>query len=420
VSARGPRGEGAARPLRVLMLCPNFAPGRPLVGGAERQAEKLSLELVRRGCTVEMLAPRDDPSWPAESVENGLPVHRFPIADLSRALRRGAGVPNTLLRCAQTVRAVRWHLRRFDVLHCHMATALTAFAAIAARGTGRPVVCKVGSGGETFDLRTTRATTLGGGLLTRSMVRNVSRWAALSGEIEADLLAWGVSPERIERIPNGVKPLHLAPLDPAGAARRFLFLARFDENRDVASLVSAFEKVAERFPDAELVLAGSGPLEGAARERAERSPARYRIRLVGHGNPARWLEWAQVVVQPSLREGMSNTLLEAMAAGRACVATDIAPNRELLDGGRLGALSRPGDAESMADAMLRLASAPGEAARLGSLARRRVEEGYDVAHVAERYLALYHSLVSKASGVEVASLAEHGAITSNDREGRAG
>jgi glycosyltransferase involved in cell wall biosynthesis len=385
------RGRERA-PARVLMLVPNFGPARPLVGGAERQAEKLSLALLERGCQVEVVTPRDDRRWPEREVVNGLTIHRFPITDLSLVIRRGMGLPNALIRRRQIHRGVEEHLGRFDVLHCHLASPHTAFAVDVAVRLGKPVVCKVGCGGRLFDLLTTSQIMRGGRLLSRNMVRKVTRWVAISSEIRRDLTEWGVDPARIVHIPNGVEPVPAEPLEPRGVARRFLYLGRIADNRDHALMVRAFERVLERVPECELAIVGSGALEGRLRALVESLPlGRERVRMVGYGDPGEWLAWAQVVVQPSHWEGMSNTLLEAMSAGRACVATDIPPNREVLDGGRLGLLSPRGDVEAMAAGMLRLATVPGAAAELGAASRRAVHDVCGIGAVADRYIQLYQS-----------------------------
>ncbi|MDB4949149.1 MAG: group 1 glycosyl transferase [Gemmatimonadetes bacterium] len=381
------------RPVRVLMLCTSFPPTRPVVGGAERQAEKLALELIGRGCGVQMLAPLEDPAWPARETVDGLTVHRFPVSDLARVLPRGAGVPNTLLRRMQTRRAVQARRAEFDLLHCHLAAPLCAFAAGAAAQLGKPVVCKVGCGGPLFDLLTTAATSLAGPAVVRGMVRSVHRWVAISDEIGGQLREWKVPAARITRIPNGVERVEVGPLPPGGVARRFLFLARFAENRDPVTLVRAFERLLAAVPDCELALVGRGPLEGEVRRAVEAMPdGGARVRFAGYSSPQPWLEWADAVVQPSLAEGMSNTLLEALVAGRACVATDIPPNRALLDGGRLGLLAAPGNADAMAGAMRRLATEPGLAASLASRARAEVEPRYGIGRVADQYLEMYAAL----------------------------
>ena len=69
-----------------------------MIGGAERQAQKLAMALIRSGCHVEVLTPRLEKSWPLEDTIDGLRINRFPFINLTHNLKgvRGLGVPNTL------------------------------------------------------------------------------------------------------------------------------------------------------------------------------------------------------------------------------------------------------------------------------------------------------------------------------------
>jgi L-malate glycosyltransferase len=367
---------------------------RPLRGGAERQAERLAQALEARGTSVTMLTLREHPDWPAFETINGLAIHRLAVADLSRWIRRGAGIPNTLLRCIQIRKGARPLIRSADIVHCHMATPFSAFVADASHRLGKPVICKVASGGMTFDLTTTSNTTLGGELIVRSMRRSISRWVALSSEIRANLHASGIPDRKIISIPNSVVPAAVSPLPPKGLARRFLLLARFTHDRDISTLLNAFASLQLTIPDVELALVGGGPLTTELSVAVAALPCAERTRVLGHSDSYTWLKWADVVVQPSRTEGMSNTLLEAMTAGRACIASDIPPNRELLEDGHLGLLFRMGDKASLTAAMTTLATTPGLAFRLASRAKQVATVTYDADRIAGRYQDLYHALCS--------------------------
>jgi glycosyltransferase involved in cell wall biosynthesis len=89
---------------------------------------------------------------------------------------------------------------------------------------------------------------------------------------------------------------------------------------------------------------------------------------------------------------MSLALLEAMAAGLPVVASDIAGNRALVEHNLHGMLAPPGDAETLAAAVLSLVSDPSRGERLGAAARRRVSEQYSLDRMTERHLALFARL----------------------------
>src|SRR5438105_3141829 len=113
--------------LRVLMFCSQFW---PLIGGAERQAQKLAMALIKKGCHVEVLTPQFDKTWPLEETIDGLKINRFPFVDLTKLFKgvRGLGVLNTLLMGTQVRRALRRHILKFDVLQLHIAWAMATYA----------------------------------------------------------------------------------------------------------------------------------------------------------------------------------------------------------------------------------------------------------------------------------------------------
>jgi glycosyltransferase involved in cell wall biosynthesis len=110
----------------------------------------------------------------------------------------------------------------------------------------------------------------------------------------------------------------------------------------------------------------------------------------------RRLEEADAFVLPSLSEGVSNALLEAMAHGLPCIATDIPGNADLIRDRETGLLVRTGDADALARAMLELAADPALRERLGRAARTLVEERFDMGVIAARYAALYRELAAGA------------------------
>lgn len=102
---------------------------------------------------------------------------------------------------------------------------------------------------------------------------------------------------------------------------------------------------------------------------------------------------ADIFVLPSLAEGMSNALLEAMACGLPCLASDISANAELIQDGVNGLLFPVGDARALAKRIELLLSDRALAQGLGDAARKTVEARYTFEHVTEAYQALYLKLI---------------------------
>lgn len=381
---------------RILMFSEQFL---PRIGGAERQALKLSVALIERGCTVEVLTPRHEGGWPAREMISGVQIHRFRYVDLARFACgiRGLGLPNALFGYWQLYHALVEIIDGFDIVHAHIASPMAVHAMDIAQARGKPAICKIALSGSNWDLAVLQSTSILGPRLARSALKKMNMWVAMSTEIRQQLVGCHVDQARIRLIPNGVVIPEGMSKDSSACARHFLYLGRLGGklSRDFETLLSAFNEVAATHPECQLAFVGGGSREAELRQMLECLPhARPRTQFVGFADPVPWMEWADVVVQPSLAEGMSNTVLEAMAAGICCIANDIPANREVLGDGQAGMLVTAGRVDELALAMRRVATIPGECAGLGMRGRQRAVETYSMDRVADQYLRLYGDLLS--------------------------
>ncbi|HEY2783635.1 MAG TPA: glycosyltransferase [Fimbriiglobus sp.] len=166
--------------------------------------------------------------------------------------------------------------------------------------------------------------------------------------------------------------------------------------KNITGLLRAAKIVLARFPHWRFELAGEGD------QRMELEALRDALglgdRFVFRGSVADvpvFLRTVSVAVLPSLSEGMSNAVLEYMAAGKAVIATDVGANRIVL--GDTGVIVSPGDESSLANAISELIASPGRVEALGSAARARAEEHYGRAAMARRFEAFYWNLVNTRS-----------------------
>jgi glycosyltransferase involved in cell wall biosynthesis len=205
---------------------------------------------------------------------------------------------------------------------------------------------------------------------------------------------------RVEVVPNGVDLRRFAPQERAAARARLgldagplaLCVGRITEEKGQDLLVGVWDRVRARVDGAALALVGSGPAEDALRAQAGTG-----VVLAGHRDDVPdWLAAADVVVVPSRWEGMSLVMLEAMAAGRPVVSTDVPGAREALrDGG--GAVV-PIDAAALADAIAQRLSDPALAGAEGRAARAAAERSHDVEDLVRRIDELYTLVLSSRSG----------------------
>ncbi len=331
------------RSLRLLHLLQ-----RPpdVLGGTERQAALLVRHLRARGHEVEILAS----PWAA-------------------------------------AHAARVLASRPDLVHAHLLSGHAAAALLAARPLGIPVVVKVGASRAHGDVATSRATRLGRAKLALA-VRRAAGWIAPNEECADELRDAGVVSDRVRVIPNGVdlarfRP-HTHPITPV-----VLFAGRLALQKGIDRLVEAWPIVAAARPDARLLVAGDGPLRTEA-ERFARGRTDVEI-LDPVPDLASVFVRARVFVLPSRAEGVSNALLEAMAAGLAPVATRIGGNKEVIEGGG-GVLVDGEDPKALAEAVL---MALKDSETIGSAARGRVEARYGVEATASRVESLYLDILAE-------------------------
>jgi len=213
--------------------------------------------------------------------------------------------------------------------------------------------------------------------------------------------AWLPS-DRIRVIYNGVDTARFAPRPEIRARVRQSFgwgadsvvvgtIGRLTPIKNQVTLLLAAERVIRSGIDAHVLVVGDGVEMEAIRRRAEESPLLSgRTHLVGASEQVpELLNAMDVFVLPSLKEGMSNTLLEAMASGLPVVATRVGGNPEIVEDTNSGWLFAPMDIADLADRLTRLTSDPGLRRVLGCAARQRVVTHFDLKQMFENYRKMY-------------------------------
>jgi glycosyltransferase involved in cell wall biosynthesis len=255
-----------------------------------------------------------------------------------------------------------------DLVHAHwLASMLVAPAA------RKPIVLTLhgsGTAGRFEDLNVmAKAPRLAGPLLRRARV-------VIGVSEQLTRAARGAGAGDARWIPNGVEipPQVGAEADPP----EVLFVGRLSEEKGIRELVQATEGL-------NLVVAGDGPL---------RDLVPNALGFVRHDEAQRLIGQASVVVLPSHREGLPMVLLEAMAHGRAVVATPTGGIPSLVEDGATGLLVPRGDSRALRAAIARLLEDPELRRKLGAAARVRVQEVASWDRVVEETLAAYEAALA--------------------------
>jgi sugar transferase (PEP-CTERM/EpsH1 system associated) len=236
--------------------------------------------------------------------------------------------------------------------------------------------------------------------------------------VSQDLALWldetlGVTPDRIAQIYNGVASDLFCP---RGPLRRDLLPAgflpadglvvgtvgRLAVVKDQRTLILAFAKIVGAHPDlsarARLVIVGDGALRCDLEDLANAIGIASAIWFAGdRDDVADLMRVFDVFVLPSLGEGISNTILEAMATGLPVVATRVGGNPELVSEGITGSLVPRGDVERVASAVFELLADAGRRACWGRAARMEVERRFSWDRCVDQYLSVYDRVLGRAS-----------------------
>jgi glycosyltransferase involved in cell wall biosynthesis len=380
--------------ISILMICPQF---RPLVGGYERAAERLSGALAAMGLHIVVVTERRDNSWPANESVDGYAIQRLPCL-----FRRHLHAVTSLLAFACFL---VWQGRRFDVWHVHQYGLHAALALALGKLLGRPVVLKL-TNSATMGIEKTLGQGVIGHIL-RYLHRGVSACLAISEETRREAIAFGIPANRVRLIPNGIDGDHFCPVVPEEqmAARQalgltcqklVLFVGRLSPEKNLLGLVEAWHSI---IPDARyqavLAIVGNGPdmakIEDTIQQLLSLTGSVY---LVGNQRDvAIWYRAADIVVISSHNEGLSNTMLEALASGLPVISTRVSGSSVLLESDPAGLLVDINDPIQLAEAITVLLQDEPLRRRLAKNARHLFELHFSLTHLAQRTVLLYKQLL---------------------------
>jgi glycosyltransferase involved in cell wall biosynthesis len=362
----------------------------PPIGGGSGNATRYMLrEFARAGdLDVEVVTSSDD-EFRIEQFAARIRVHRLPVG--KKELHHWA--PLELLRYSWRA---YWYTRRlidrqrFDICHCwsgwppgvigHLLRTRTPYI-VGLRGSDVPG----------YNPRLARFDRLVFAPLSRRVWSHARELVANSEDLSA--LAQRTYSAAMRVIPNGVDAEEFAPGAGMGRALRLLFVGRFVDRKNVPLVLRAMQHLSE----CTLTLVGEGKRDAKWRELARDLGIADRIRFVGHVahvNLSPYYKDADVFVLPSDAEGMSNSLLEAMASGLAIVATDTGGASGLV--GSAGVIVPAGDDAAFATALQSLVSNRHAVHRMKIEARRRALTRTWRA-VADEYRSVYEQAVNASA-----------------------
>jgi len=371
-------------PTRIAFCITTLDPG-----GAERQLVELATRLSRERFEPAVVVLSGPPRPPADVLVERLRQHSLPLTFLG----------------ARSV----WHTGRAWRGLSHLLRdwrpALVQSFLAHANVLGASAAHRAGVGSIVTGIRTAEQRTNWHRWLQRRTDRFVDRHVCVSQSVaEFARRVMRLPREKLVVIPNSidaarfaaVTPLPLGELGLPPGRRIILLVARLEPDKRPGWLLERMPQLARRLPQHDVVIAGRGPLDRALRRQAARLGVADRVHFVGwRPDVPRLLAAADVVVLTSAWEGMPNAMLEAMAAARPVVVTEVHGAAEVLGENAAGQLVPANDPPAFVAAVTRLAGDPTLAARLGRRNYERVVREFSVQRMVGSYAELYDSLLGE-------------------------
>jgi glycosyltransferase involved in cell wall biosynthesis len=285
-----------------------------------------------------------------------------------------------------------------DVLHCHVHKP-TVYGVMAARLAGTPVVLSHVHGlGRSRNYRRR--------LMNYLLSRKCSRIISVANGVKEDVLKnnWRMPADKVVVLENSVDYERFAgvSIDKTEARRMlgvspdaFVFgtVGRLAPTKGLSFLIEAFSRTKEKIPSAQLVLLGTGKSRAELEQQASKTSCSNSIHFLGHRDNIEQLYRAMdVFVLSSIAEGMPRAILEAMAAGVPCIATQVGGIPEILPSRDVGRLVPAKDPVALAQAMIDLAKSPAkQLEQLCEKAADRARRCYSHEVVGEKLRNLYEN-----------------------------
>ncbi len=383
-------------PLSVLMVLESIFPSAG-GGGAETQVRTLGRHMRSLGMHVSVIAPLLSwgPQCAVDAVD-GIPVRRIAYRHIPMY-----GAASLLLKLAWTL----WRTRaRYDVIHAHIAGNMSAVCSLMGWLLHKPVVVKL-----------TGLTEMSGGVLDahagvgarlrRRLLMLAGSYQATSSRIGRLLVERGFSAGKVRLIPNAVDEQRFQRVGRHAESRRALagdakrvgiYVGRLEPEKGVELLIRAWARVYGPRRDTVLLLIGSGGMKAEMQALAQALGIAAIVVFVGPRERVEdYLAQADFALLTSMFEGLSNTMLECMAAGLPMVGSLVSGTEDFVQDGKTGWTFPPGDLDALAHCLEQVRDSDDETlARLGAQARDEVGKRASIDAVVTNLIEAYRQPAS--------------------------
>jgi len=387
--------------VRKLKICFVNLSYHPIVGGSEKQAKELAERLPRDKFDV-MVITRHFKGLEYFEVINGIRVYR-----LRNVWRKGLSFITLFI--ATSYFFLKMH-KNIDIIHSHMTNDFAVIGALMGKFFAKPLISKITMLEKEGNISLLKKSLLGN-LKYRFILNNIDYFIGQTEEFTQELIRDGIRPKRIKEIPNGVDVNQFKIVSreekkkqkkamALSDRRVIVFVGRLEESKGVYLLMEAWKQIVTCCEKVCLVIVGVGSEEKKLKDMMNKEDIRSVIFVGKTERVSQYLQAADIFVLPSIKEGFSNALLEAMASGLPVVATRLGGQAQLVKNGINGILIEPKNVNQIKEAVLNLLRNEGRWQLMGKKARAMVVDNYSLDLCIKRYIQLYNALYNRSEARE--------------------
>jgi glycosyltransferase involved in cell wall biosynthesis len=370
----------------------------PVVGGAELVCQKLAQRFVAKGMSVTVLTTHCD-GLPEYEVIDEIPVYR----KMKGWHPLGLGYMFSVFCFLMKYR------RQYDVITCFGLFLFVPPAIMIKYLFKKKVVMRPMCSGEFGDFAAIRPLKVKG--LIKAAAKLCDKIVYISQDIKKELVENSFPGEKLLNIPNGVDVDHFVPLPKTadGTRANICFVGRVEKQKGLDHLLQAFSLIKDRVHDVKLSIVGDGQQREPLEKLAHDLKLGERVTFTGSTRDVlAYYQAALIFVLPSLSEGMSSSLLEAMSCGLPVVVTAVGGNSEVVvrSSGEqaiqmsqfkiadCGILVNPEDCKGLAGALSKLLDDSPLRNRLGERAREKIVSRFSQEQMVNAYVTLFTQLAT--------------------------
>lgn len=387
--------------MHICMIMSSYHGENTFHSGAELQAHTQIQLLKSLGCTITVITKKRSSQSQYKEITDGTTIYR---------------VSPTGLRSIRAALLLLEHGKKFDVVHIHGQHLFSTPIIFICRMLGIPTVLKITIAGQTASPMSLDKLLPKDWNPCRKFINWVSSlttaYLAISSEIVAELKSQNIANDKIIALPNGVNTERFHPITaeekmklrtelalPADK-KVLLFASRLIERKGYDLMLKAYKEIYKTFPNSILMVVGKGSPEAVhALEQLKQELGENSITYKGEvTDTAPYLQASDLFIFPSRQEGLPNALLEAMACGCTCVASNIGGCGDLILSGQNGLLFQDGDETSLVETVKELMTKPQQMEELGQKAQAKIKNNYDIVIIGKQLMKIYTRLTNEKCG----------------------